>query len=107
MLFKRDSLGWWSVAQTYGVKSAVAALVSRRNSERDAEDVARLSRRAICGGAVARRRKNEHGRQFTVLELRFLRRGADGAPRRRTVRASVDRFAAALAARGAAKGGLG
>ncbi|KAH8056529.1 hypothetical protein JL722_7365 [Aureococcus anophagefferens] len=97
VLFKKDSHGWWRVARSYGLAARVQRIVDKRAAERDAED---RDPRHLVASVVARRRRNAKARQFTVLELRFVARGEDGARVRRTVFAGVDRFVDALEAFG-------
>ncbi|KAH8046323.1 serine/threonine kinase [Aureococcus anophagefferens] len=77
----------------------------RRPRERDLEDASTDDQAAEhVRGSVARRRKTPQGRQFTILELRFVRRGRSLS--RQVVFASVDRFTKALRAFGQTEGDI-
>jgi len=106
VLFKKDSHGWWSVAKTYGLQRTVDSLIAARGRERDLEDASTDDQAAahVRGSVVARRRKTPQGRQFTILELRFVRRGRSLS--RQVVFASVDRFTKALRAFGQTEGDI-
>ena len=108
VLFKKDSHGWWSLSKSYGLSRSVEGIVEARTRERDAEEAAgdEVGGARIVGSVVARKKKNSQGRQFTLLELRFVVRGAEASEStsttksRRVVFASVERFSKALRAVG-------